>query len=164
VNAVEVGGPYSHSAGPSRESVEKIHTCGHVNGGHQRWCATRIMSDVARRAFRRPVTAQEVEKFVSLVRQVERQENSFAEGLAIGIQAILVSPALRISALLSVLEGHGARITDHELRRLSYFLWSSLPDAGLRQAADLSTRRSQILAAQVRRMLRDQRAHRAFRR
>ena len=55
-------------------------------------CTPRIMTDLARRAFRRPVTTREVEKYIALVRSAQKQEGSFEEGLAVGIQAILVSP------------------------------------------------------------------------
>ena len=56
------------------------------------WCAVRVVGDLARRAFRRPVPQRELDKYVALVRLAERQEGSFTEGLAVGIQAILVSP------------------------------------------------------------------------
>ncbi len=159
VNTVEVGGPYSHVTGPSRASLEKVYTCGHLNGGHQPMCAARIVRDLAGRAFRRPVTAREVAKHVDLVHLAQQQENSFAEGLAVGIQAILVSPDFlfrieRDRPMRSATAPY--RITQHELAtRLSYFLWASTPDEELRRAADAGTLRSPgILAAQVRRMLR----------
>ena len=92
VNAVEIGGPYSYAKGPSRASLEKVYTCGHLDGRHQPTCMPRIMTDLARRAFRRPVTTREVEKYIALARSAQKEEGSFDEGLAVGIQAILVSP------------------------------------------------------------------------
>ena len=92
VNVVEIGGPYSYTKGPSRASLEKIYTCGHLNGQHQPTCMPRVVTGLARRAFRRPVTTREVEKYVALAESAQKQEGSFEEGLAVGIQAILVSP------------------------------------------------------------------------
>jgi mono/diheme cytochrome c family protein len=168
VNVVEIGGPYSYTKGPSRASLEKIYTCGHLNGQHQPACMPRVVSGLARRAFRRPVTTREVEKYVVLAESAQKQEGSFEEGLAVGIQAILVSPdfLFRIErdrpggTLASGVTGV-YRLTPHELAtRLSYFLWASMPDAELRKAADRGTLRDpQILAFQVRRMLRDPKSH-----
>ncbi|HVD92742.1 MAG TPA: DUF1592 domain-containing protein [Vicinamibacterales bacterium] len=164
VSSVDIGGPYSQITGPSPASARKIYTCGHRNGEHQSWCVSRIMTDLARRAFRRPVAAGEVQKYVALVRKAQQDEGSFDEGLAVGIQALLVSPdfLFRIERNPS-----GARpaltrvISQHELAaRLSYFLWASMPDEALRRAADAGTLRDPgALTAQVRRMLQDPRAH-----
>ncbi len=97
VGSVDVGGPYSQPAGPSRASLQKIYTCGHlVESAHTPMCATRIMTDLTRRAFRRPVTSGEVQKYVRLVRLAQEQEHSLAEGLAVGIQALLVSPGFPV--------------------------------------------------------------------
>ena len=178
VNFVEVSGPYAHQSGPSRESIDKIYTCGHRSGdpasalrasarsrhpdagGHRQWCAVRVVADLARRAFRRPIPQQELDKFVGLVRRAQREEGSLAEGLAIGIQALLVSPdfLFRIEPDRGVATSQA--ITQHQLAtRLAYFLWASTPDPELRQAADRKTLSDpKILAAQVRRMLRDPKA------
>jgi mono/diheme cytochrome c family protein len=160
ITAVEVGGPYEQTREASPEAKRRIYTCGHLTGGHQPWCATRIVRDFARRAFRRPVQTAEVARLVTLARDAERQEGSFDEGIAVGLQAILVSPdfLFRIEADKPG-AGRSKPISAHELAtRLSYFLWSSMPDAELRRAADAGTLRNpQVLAAQVRRMLRDPR-------
>ena len=163
VNSVEIGGPYAYTKGPARASLEKVYTCGHLNGRHVSTCTRRIMTDLARRAFRRPVTAKEVEKYIGLTETVQKREASFDEGLAVGIQAILVSPdfLFRLERDRPATASATAyRITPHELAtRLSYFLWASMPDAELRRAADAGTLRDpQILAFHVRRMLRDPKA------
>jgi hypothetical protein len=165
VSSVDIGGPYSQATGPSRASLQRIYTCGHAAGAHTSMCARRIMTSLARRAFRRPIAAREIDGYVALVTDAQKQEGSLAEGLAVGIQALLVSPDFlfrierdRVSARKQV--GY-APISQHELAtRLSYFLWSSMPDAQLRQAADTGTlRKPAVLAAQVRRMLRDPKSH-----
>lgn len=160
VNSVDIGGPYAQASGPSRESLAKIYTCGHTKGGHTALCARRIVTDLARRAFRRPVAPREVDGYVALVKRAQAQEGSFEEGLAVGIQALLVSPDFLFRIERDPPASAAAlhhRISQHELAaRLSYFLWSSMPDAQLRLAADMGTLRNPaVLAAQVKRMLRD---------
>jgi mono/diheme cytochrome c family protein len=159
VNAVEIGGPYGHQPGPSRASLQRIYTCGHAaTAAHGPACAARIMRSFVRRAFRRPVTAADVAKYVRLVEDAQREEGSLAEGLAVGIQAVLVSPDF-LFRLERDRPGRSTAvpISQHELAtRLSYFLWSSMPDAELRRVASAGTLRDPaVLAAQVRRMLRD---------
>jgi mono/diheme cytochrome c family protein len=163
VGSVDVGGPYAQVTGPSRTSLQRIYTCGHLDGAHQRTCAARIVTSFARRAFRRPVPARELDKYLRLVDQVRQQENSVEEGVAVGLQAILVSPdfLFRLERDRPARPGaSSAPITQHELAaRLSYFLWASMPDAELRRAADAGVlRNARTLATQVRRMLRDPKA------
>ena len=165
VNAVEVGGPYDQVTGPSRASLARIYTCGHAPGAHAATCTSRIISSLARRAFRRPVPAAEAARYVTLAERAAKDEGSFEEGLAVGIQALLVSPDFlfrieRSAAARRAEADNSQPITQHQLAaRLSYFLWSSMPDAALRRAADTGTLRDPaVLAAQVRRMLRDPRA------
>ena len=164
VSTVDVGGPYAQVMGPSRESSTLIYVCGHRNGGHTASCATRIMTSLAGRAFRRPVASTEVARYVALVHRAQKDEASFEEGLAVGIQALLVSPDFlfrieRDRPAVSAAIAHP--ITQHQLAtRLSYFLWASMPDAALRRAADAGTLRNPgVLSAQVRRMLRDPKSH-----
>lgn len=163
VSAVDVGGPYAQPQGPSRASLARIYTCGHLDGRHGPMCARRIMTDLTRRAFRRPVTAAEAGKYLALVRTAEQQEHSLAEGLAVGIQALLVSPdfLFRLERDRPAVNGRTAQpISQHELAtRLSYFLWASMPDEALSRAADAGTlRQPAVLTAQVRRMLKDPRS------
>ncbi|MGH9310006.1 MAG: DUF1592 domain-containing protein [Vicinamibacterales bacterium] len=160
---VEVGGPYSQTTEPSAESRARIYTCGHATGAHRPTCTTKILTNLARRAFRRPVTAREIKPYIDLAREAEHAERSFEEGLAVGIQAILVSPdfLFRIERDRPATAAKSYyRISQHELAtRLSYFLWSAPPDAALRRAADRGTlRQPAVLAAEVRRMLRDPRS------
>jgi hypothetical protein len=163
VGSVDIGGPYSQVTGRSRESTARIFTCGQTAAERQPWCMSRIITGLARRAFRRPVAASEVQKYIALAQQAQKDEGSFEEGLAVGIQALLVSPDFlfriehkRPAATPSLTKP----ITQHELAsRLSYFLWASMPDDALRAVADAGTLRDPaVLGAQVRRMLRDPKA------
>jgi hypothetical protein len=105
------------------------------------------------------VTKAEVAQLTNLVAQVQKDNGSLEEGLAVGIQAMLLSPhfLFRIEAQPSA---RAAKLTQHELAsRLSYFLWSSMPDDELLTAADRGKlSRPATLAAQVRRMLLDPKA------
>ena len=128
--------------------------------GYVREILTRFMPW----AYRRPVKSEEVEPFVRLVEAEFQQGASFNEGLRLGVAAILTSPAF-----LYLYESDGAEasegprsLTDVELAsRLSYFLWSSMPDHELFQMA-MSGKLSdpQTLASQVNRMLSDEKAER----
>jgi mono/diheme cytochrome c family protein len=170
INNVDIAGPYTQGSGPSAESLAKIYACGHLKGEHTATCPSRIMTSLARRAFRRPVTAKELEKYIELVRRAQKEEGSFEEGLAVGIQALLVSPDFLFRIERDRPAGNvrtvqtqvpSTRLSQHELAsRLSYFLWASMPDAELRRVADSGTLRNRaVLAAQVKRMLRDPKAH-----
>jgi hypothetical protein len=166
VGRVDIGGPYNQVTGASLESKKKIFTCGHLDGKHQAGCATKIVTNLAHRAYRRPVTAQEVEPLVGLVKMAQQKGDTFEEGIGVAIQAMLVSPhflfRLEQDRPASALSGGEAsyRLSDHELAsRLSYFLWSSMPDEELLQSADQGTlRKPAVLKTQVLRMLKDPRA------
>jgi mono/diheme cytochrome c family protein len=160
VGSVEVGGPYTQVSGPADTSVRQVLVCGHTDGKHGKTCMARIVSDVARRAFRRPVTTRELKPYVELAELAQRQEGSFDEGLVVGLQALLVSPDF-LFRIEHDRAGNGPQaVSQHELAtRLSYFLWASMPDAELRRAADAGTlRKREVLEAQVRRMLQDPKA------
>jgi hypothetical protein len=155
LTSIEIGGPYGQAKGPSIESLKRIYTCGHLNGHHSSQCARKIVANLARRAFRRPVTPQEVDRLVSFITLARKHRDSFEEGLCQSLQAMLVSP----NFLFRIEEGGevSQAISDHELAsRLSYFLWSSMPDDELMQLADKQMlHRADVLEAQVRRMLKD---------
>jgi mono/diheme cytochrome c family protein len=163
VSYVEIAGPYEQTKGPSPASVDRVYVCGHKHGGHQAWCATKIISTLARRAFRRPVTAAELQRYTGLASTARRRGESFDEGLAVAVQALLVSPdfLFRIEKdRAAAAKDLGHPIGQHELAsRLSYFLWASMPDDELIGYADKRMlRQPEVLEAQVRRMLKDPRA------
>ena len=163
VSSLEIGGPYAQTKGPSEESLRKIFVCGHLHGGHTPDCARKIVGNLARRAFRRPVTPQEIDRFTSLVSLAQKQGDSFEEGICLAAQGILVSPnfLFRREKDPAANPDTAHPISQYELAsRLSYFLWSSMPDDELRACADKQTlRRPEVLIAQVRRMLKDPKSH-----
>jgi hypothetical protein len=163
VNYLEVGGPYNQSRGPSPRSLKKIYACGHLDGNHQPGCDRKIVSGLARRAYRRPVSQGEIDQLLGLVSMAERRGDSFEEGINLAIQAMLVSPhfLFRIEQDRRVAEaGSAVPVGDHELAsRISYFLWSSMPDDELFRAADQGILgRPAVIEAQVRRMLKDEKS------
>jgi mono/diheme cytochrome c family protein len=156
----DVGGPFTQTSGPSAESLKRIFVCGHAPGKHATACSRTIVADFAKRAFRRPVTPVEVNSYLGLVDLVRKQGDSFEEGIAAALEAILVSPQFlfRIERDRPAVAGRTmVAIGDYEMAsRLSYFLWSSMPDAELLRVAGLGQlRQPAVLTAQVKRMLKD---------
>ena len=124
--------------------------------------ARKCLEDFATRAFRRPVETAEVDALLGLFREAEKRGESFDDALRFALRAVLVSPHFLFR--IEVPRGPDAQpVNDYELAsRLSYFLWSSMPDDELfRIAAEQKLREPAVLAAQTRRMLRDPKA-RAF--
>ena len=164
VSHLEIAGPYEQQTGPSRASLEKVYVCGHLDGRHGEACPRRIVESLVHRAFRRPADPADVDRSLRFVTEARRLGDPLEEGLAVAIQAMLVSPdfLFRIErGEPSAAASDGVqRLTQHELAsRLSYFLWASMPDEELRLLADQRMlRKPEILEAQVRRMLKDARS------
>ena len=157
--SLDIGGPFNQVTGPSPESLRRIYVCGHAPGKHNASCARVILSNFASRAFRRPVTHQELERLLGYAALAHKQGDSFEEGIATALQAVLVSPSFLYRIERNAPAAHGQSsvpIGEYELAsRLSYFLWSSTPDAELLRLAGRGTlRQPAVLAAQVKRMLR----------
>ncbi|MBI2477574.1 MAG: DUF1592 domain-containing protein [Planctomycetia bacterium] len=116
--------------------------------------AEQILRDFTRRAFRRGVTDADIKPFVARVQAMLDQNASFEEAMRVGLRAVLVSPHF-----LFLRENPG-RLDDFALAsRLSYFLWSSMPDDQLMELAEQGTlSRPETLREQVERMLRDPKA------
>lgn len=129
--------------------------------------AERILRDFARRAFRRPVTDEDIRPFLTRVKSRLDQNYSFEQAMRVGLRGILVSPSFLFlrekagSAASSAVRP--APLDDFALAsRLSYFLWSSMPDEPLFKLAEARRLREPgVLREQIERMLRDPKA-RAF--
>ena len=127
-----------------------------MNSGNEPLYAREILERFMPRAFRRPVKPGEVEAMIGLFRKARKSAPSFEEAIKIPLIAVLTSPHF-----LYLVEGQS--ISDHALAsRLSYFLWSTLPDPELlRLAASGKLRNGEVLDAQVDRLLKDPKS-RAF--
>jgi len=163
VRHIELIGPYAAAEGPSSASLRKVYACGHLTGGHGPQCPRVIVTDLARRAYRRPVTSADVDPLLALAAKSLERGEPFERGIALALRAILVSPdfLFRIETAPEAASADGVeRIRPHELAsRLSYFLWASMPDEELfRCAEDGTLADPAVLAAQVRRMLKDRKS------
>jgi len=123
-------------------------------------CATEILSAFASRAYRRPVTADEVAGYAQLIGLAKSLGDGFEQGIAAGLRAILLSPRFLFRVEANPGAGKTAALDDYEIAsRLSYFLWSSMPDATLFAAAAAGgLRDSATIAAEARRLLADPRS------
>jgi mono/diheme cytochrome c family protein len=162
IGRVDIGGPYNQLKGPSAASLKKLFVCGHAEGQHQASCGRKIVKELAHRAYRRPVTTVEIGQLTGLIALAQQKGDSFEEGLCLAVQAVLISPhfLFRIEQDRPLSGSNSYSLSPHELAaRLSYFLWSSMPDDELLLAADRGTlRQPAVLKAQVQRMLKDDKA------
>lgn len=161
VDYLEIVGPYSPSAAPP-PSYRSVFVCGHDRGKHQAGqCAPRVVKSLLERAYRRPVSAAELQAKVRLVEIAQKEGDSFEEGVRLALEAVLASPdfLFRIERDAKGQAGATRPLNDYELAsRLSYWLWSSMPDDQLRAEAAKGLRRPGVLEAQVRRMLVDKKS------
>lgn len=161
VNTIEIVSPPGM---PSilPESHQRLFTV-HPTPGTEDACARKILGEFARRAYRRPVTAAEVERLAKYVKIASQQGESFERGIQVAVQAALVSPnfLFRVEVDPKPNDPKSKRLlSDYEVAsRLSYFLWSSMPDEELfRLASKGKLQDSKTLEAQVHRMLKDPKA------
>src|SRR5262249_2775567 len=89
---LDVVGPYQQVKGPSPESLKKIYSGGSIKSIPDMHYARAILANLTRRAFRRPVADKEVDELVNLVAMVQKDGDSFEEGLCLAVQRILISP------------------------------------------------------------------------
>lgn len=123
--------------------------------------ARRCLTAFARRAFRRPVEKGEVDRLLTLFERADARGEAFDDAVRLSLRGVLVSPSFLYLVERDRSEADGPyRVSEHELAcRLSYFLWSSMPDAELDRLADRGTlHEPDVLQAQVRRMLADPKA------
>jgi mono/diheme cytochrome c family protein len=162
LSSVTLAGPFDASGPGDTPSRTAIFTCYPRAPREEDGCAQRIVSALARRAFRRAPTAAEVQALLGFYKQ-GRRGGSFESGLGLALTRLLVSPSFlfRIETdPAGVAPATAYRISDVELAsRLSFFLWSSIPDEELLKVAD-ERRLSDpaMLDQQVRRMLADPRS------
>jgi hypothetical protein len=159
VHALQIRGPLSVVGMNGSPSRQQIFICQPKAPAEETACANRIVSDLARRAFRRPVTAEDTTPLMAFYKSGSAS-GGFEGGVRDALSAILASPHFLYRAEAGVGTASIRALTDLELAsRLSFFLWSSLPDDELLKAATESRlSRPGVLAAQVARMLADPRA------
>ena len=169
IENVAIGGPYVDAGAGDTPSRRRIFTCTPASSARERDCARTILSTLGRRAFRRPVTDADVAALMTFY-DAARSEDSdagFEGGIQRALERLLMDPEF-----LFRIEHDPAnaaprapyRVSDIELAsRLSFFLWSSIPDDELLDAASRNRLgQPAALEQQVRRMFNDVRARRAL--
>jgi hypothetical protein len=166
ISSLLIAGPYNGRVPEDSPSRRRIFTCRPESRQNEASCATVILSTLARRAYRRPASAADTQTLLGFFQRA-RAGSSFDDGIRAALERLLVSPdfLFRIEAdPRPVAAGAAYRLSDLELAsRLSFFLWSSIPDDELLDAAVMGTlRQPGVLDQQVARMLADPRARTAL--
>ena len=160
--AVTISGPDETTGVGDTPSRRRVFVCHPSSTADEVPCASRILAALARRGYRRPTTKADVETLLQFFEK-GRAEGGFELGIRRAVERLLVSPEFlfRVEFDPAVVAPNTAyRITDLELAsRLSFFLWSSIPDDQLLDVASRGTLRSPaVFERQVRRMLADSRS------
>ena len=163
LDSIQISGPYNARTPEDTPSRNRVFVCYPSEATQEEPCAEEILSTLARRAFRRPVVDEDVEPLVSLYRE-GRNEGGFETGIQFALRGLLIDPEFLFRVErdpLSAVPATAYRLSDVELAsRLSFFLWSSIPDDELLDlAARGQLKAPAILEQQVARMLRDARSH-----
>jgi hypothetical protein len=157
-----IDGPYNAKGASDTEARKKIFVCTPASASQETACAREIVNNLARRAYRRPVTERDTELLLGFYQQ-GRNKGTFDDGIEMALRRILSDPEFIFRRELEpadVPAGGIYRISDLELAsRLSFFLWSTIPDDELLKVASQNRLREPgVLEQQVRRMLKDPRA------
>jgi hypothetical protein len=162
VGLLKIMGPFNAERPQDSPSLRKVYTCHPANTDQERGCAREILSTLARQAYRRPVNAADVDVLMGFY-EVGRAQGSFEDGIETGLRRLLVDPEFLVRVEHepeALAAGETYAISDLELAsRLSFFLWSSIPDEeliALASAGKLSE--PAMLKQQVLRMLDDPRS------
>lgn len=166
VDSIAIGGPFDATGPGSTPSRQRIFVCEPQKAADQIPCAKKILAVLVRRAYRRPVTASDLEEplsFFQAGKNAAGSGNSFDAGIESALRFVLTSPEFLFRVETdpaNVAPGAVYRVSDLELAsRLSFFLWSSVPDDELIDvAARGKLHEPGMLEQQVRRMLADQKS------
>jgi hypothetical protein len=166
IAALLIGGPYDGHVPADSPSRRLLYTCRPADAAAELPCATKILSHLARRAYRRPVTDDDVDTLLAFYKR-GRAAGTFDDGIRVALERVLVSPdfLFRIEAdPANTAPGSIYRVSDVELAsRLSFFLWSSIPDDTLLDLASSGKlHEPAVLAQQVARMFADPRARKSL--
>jgi hypothetical protein len=164
IESLEILGPFDGKTPSDTPSRRQILICKPASAREEEPCARKIITTLARRAFRRPVVQAEIDPLINIY-QDGRKERDFDAGIERALEALLSSPSFLIRVEDGRAETHpesAYRLSDLELAsRLSFFLWKSIPDDELRDVAERGKLKDPtVLASQVHRMLGDRRATR----
>jgi len=158
-----IEGPYNVTGVSASPSRDRIFVCRPADAKEETSCATRIFTNLTRRAYRRPATPDDLQAPMDFYRQARQNGETFDAGVRAGLARVLSSTSFiyRMERDPSgVQPGAAHQVSDVELAsRLSFFLWSSIPDERLLNLATAGRlRQPGVLAAQVKRMITDERS------
>jgi mono/diheme cytochrome c family protein len=172
VSNMTVTGPLEIQGSGDTPSRARIFTCRPVSASaaEEESCAKQILSRLGRLAYRRPLTATDVDELMGLYRQASGNNpgnkgfSAFETGIEMGLRRLLISPEFLFRVERDPADsrpGQPYNVSDLELAsRLSFFLWSSIPDDELLTNAEQGKLRdTQVLGGQIRRMLADNRSN-----
>tara|TARA_B110000037_G_scaffold71408_1_gene86078 strand:- start:6543 stop:8999 length:2457 start_codon:yes stop_codon:yes gene_type:complete len=162
IGSIEIEGPLSIDGSGDTPSRQQIFSCEPISADEEPACARQILSSLARRAYRRAVTENDIQGLMEFYKQGQL-EGGFETGIQFALERLLVSPdfLFRIEQDPRNAEPDSMYpVTDTELAsRLSFFLWSSLPDDELLDLVERSELRDPgVLETQVKRMMSDSRS------
>ena len=162
IGALIIQGPFNATRPTDSPSIRKVFSCRPVAEGAEESCAKEILSTLARRAYRRPATEADLEALMPFYDE-GRSGGTFEDGIELALRRVLASPQFLVRVErepADVAAGRPYRIAGLELAsRLSFFLWSSIPDDELIEVgAGGRLSEPAVLEAQVRRMLADPRS------
>ena len=166
IETLTIVGPYNPTGVADTPSRRRIFVCRpkeHAAEAEQLACARSLLQQLARRAYRGNATAADVDRLLEFFSK-GRSQRGFEGGVQTALERVLASPKFTFRVehdAHDLVAGAVHRLTDLELAsRLSFFLWSSIPDDKLLDvAATKQLSRPEVLDAQVRRMLADPKAH-----
>jgi hypothetical protein len=163
VGQVSIEGPFGAKGAADTASRRKIFVCRPTSADDEPACARTIVSTLARHAFRRPATPADLDVLMPFYESGRREEGSFDAGIEAALQRVLADPEFVYRGEPEpdgLAAGSSYRVTDLALAsRLSFFLWSSIPDDELIDlAAQGRLTDAGVLEAQVRRMVADPRS------
>ena len=158
----EITGPFNVAGVSDNATRRRVFTCRPSNRANETPCATTIVRELARQAYRRPLNDEDMEGLMTFYQQ-GREDGDFESGIRTALQVILTSPDFLFKlepAPAGVKPGQDYRIGELALAsRLSYFLWGTPPDDELIKTARLGTLKTPlVLEKQVRRLLADSRS------
>jgi hypothetical protein len=162
IGFLRIQGPFTAQRPTDSRSIRKVFTCRPARVTQEETCAEIILSTLARRAYRRPATARDREALMTFYEE-GRRVGTFEDGIELALRRLLASPQFLVRAEkepANLPTGQAYRISDLELAsRLSFFLWSSIPDDQLITVASQGRLSNPlVLQQQVRRMLADPRS------
>ncbi len=163
VGKIVIDGPFKAAGAKDTAARKKLFVCTPATAAQETTCATQIINTLARRAYRRPVTTRDTETLMGFYQRGRNEGGNFDSGVEMALRRVLSDPEFvfrREAEPATVAPGKSYRISDIELAsRLSFFIWSSIPDDQLLRVAQSGTlRQPLVLEAQVRRMLKDPRS------